>query len=103
LRRKKRGRLFKRTTQQVARIAKQIIAKFPELIESERPAPQADPFVVALAVFESKHTTFSQKCVLLTEEKFSPSGRPRIPHLCEEYKLLYMSIHQMFISEGWTF
>jgi hypothetical protein len=79
LRRKKRRILFKRTTQQVARIAKQIIGRFPDFIEKDRPVPQADPFVIALAVFESEHTTFAQKCVVLTEEKWASTGRPRIP------------------------
>jgi hypothetical protein len=103
LRRKRRGQLFKRTTQQVARIAKQIVARYRDFVEIDRPVPQADPFVVALAVFESEHTTFAQKCVVLTEEKWASSGRPRIPHVCEAYKLPYMTIHQMYVSEGWTF
>jgi hypothetical protein len=103
LRRKRSRQLFTRTTQQIARIAKQVIGKFLEFIESDRPVPQADPFVIALAVFESKHTTLAQKCVVLTEEKYTPTGRPRIPHVCEAYKLPYMSIHQMYVSEGWTF
>jgi hypothetical protein len=103
LQRKKGGRLFKRTTRQQVGIARQIIHRFPDLIEFDRPVPQADPFVIALAVDESKHKTLAQKCIVVTEEKFSPTGRPRIPHVCAAYQLPYMSIHQVYVSENWTF
>jgi hypothetical protein len=102
VRRKKNGRLFAKTTAQIARIAKQIIGNFPDLIEFDRPVPQADPFVIALAIFEAKKT-LAQKCVVVTEEKYTPTGRPRIPHVCEKYRLPYMTIHQVYVSEGWTF
>jgi hypothetical protein len=101
-RRKKAGGLFKKTTAQHARIAKQIVAKFHDFVEYDRPAPQADPFVVALAVHESKNT-LGRKSVVITEEKYTHTGRPRIPHVCEKYGLSYLTIHQTYVSEGWTF
>jgi Domain of unknown function (DUF4411) len=103
VRRKKSGHLFKKTSAQHVRIAKQIIANFAGFVEYDRPVPQADPFVIALAEFEAKKTTLGQKCVVITEEKYTPTGRPRIPHVCEKYKLPYMTIHRMYVSEGWTF
>jgi hypothetical protein len=101
-RRKKSGHLFTRTTQQHIGIAKQIIHRFPDFVERDRPIPQADPFVMALAVFESKKT-LGQRCIVVAEEKYTPTGRPRIPHVCEAYKLPYMSIHQVYVTEGWQF
>jgi hypothetical protein len=46
-----------------------------------------------------------QRCVVVTNEKFTPSGRPRIPHVCAapKYLLPYLSIHQVYVSEGWAF
>jgi hypothetical protein len=102
LRRKKTGRFFIKTTRQLAGTAKQLVHRFPNFIEFDRPVPQADPFVIALALFELRQT-LGQRCVVVTEEKYTPTGRPRIPHVCEAHKLPYMSIHQMYVSEGWTF
>jgi hypothetical protein len=101
-RRRKTTSLFVRTTGHHVGVVKQIIARFPEFVEHNRPVAQADPFVVALAVVESKKT-LGQRCIVVTEEKFSPSGRPRIPHVCESYHLPYMSIHQVYVAEGWSF
>ncbi len=101
-RRKKNSQLFTKTTRQMVGIAKQIIHRFPDFVEIDRPVPQADPFVMALAIFESRQT-LGQRCVVVSEEKYTPTGRPRIPHICEAYKLQYMSIHQAYVTEGWTF
>lgn len=104
LRRKQQGLLFKRTTRQHAGIAKGIIHAFPDFVERNRPTPQADPFVVALAVHES-HSLLAQTgpgVIVVTEEKFTPTGRPRIPHVCAARGLRYLSIHQMYVNEGWT-
>jgi hypothetical protein len=100
-RQKKAGQLFKKTKHQHVAIIKEIVRRFPDFIEANRPTPQADPFVVALALHERSHL-FSRS-VVITDEKYAPTGRPRIPRVCEEYKLPYMSIHQLFVSEGWTF
>jgi hypothetical protein len=102
LRRKRDTQLFTKTVKQCVGIAKQIIHMYPDFVERERPVPQADPFVVALAVLESRKM-YAPKCVVVTEEKFTPAGRPRIPHVCAGFHLQYMSIHQMYVAEGWTF
>lgn len=101
-RRKKEGGLFRKTTRQHAGIAKEIIHRFPDFVERDRPDTQADPFVVALARHESESQLGFQQNVVVTEEKFTPTGRPRIPHVCAAYGLRYLSIHQMYVSEGWA-
>jgi hypothetical protein len=100
---KKSGQLFKKTTRQHVGIAKQIIHRFSDLVDAERPGSQADPFVIALAHYEAHNTTLAQRCIVVTNEKYSPTGRPRIPHVCASYQLPYMSIHQVYVAEGWTF
>jgi len=102
LRYKRERKLFRRTTKQHATIAKQIVREFPDFVERDRPLPQADPFVVALAKHES-YQMFSPKRVVVTEEKYVGTGRPRIPHVCASYQILYLSIHQVYVAEGWPF
>ena len=100
---KKSKQLFVRLTKQHVGIAKQIIHRFPELVDVDRPTSQADPFVVALAEYRSHRTTYAERCVVVTNEKFTPLGRPRIPHVCASFLIPYMTIHQLFVTEGWEF
>jgi hypothetical protein len=100
---KKGGQFFKKTTRQHVGIAKQIIHKYSDLVDVDRPGSQADPFVIALAHYEANSTTLAQQCIVVTNEKFTPTGRPRIPHICASYKLPYLTIHQLYVTEGWAF
>jgi hypothetical protein len=58
--------------------------------------------VVGLAVVESRPSTlFRQEVIVVTEERFVPRGRPRIPNVCAFYDLRYLTIHQMMFDEGY--
>ncbi len=100
---KKERRLFRKTTQQLAGAARQLIRKHPNLVDVDRPVAQADPFVVALAIGESTRGLFPPPCTVVTEEKFNYSGNPKLPNVCGHCKMPYLTIHQVFIKEGWTF
>jgi hypothetical protein len=78
---KKGGRLFKKTTRQHVGIAKQIIHHYSGLIDADRTGSQADPFVIALAHFEANSTTLAQRCIVVTNEKYTPTCPFRRPHL----------------------
>ncbi|HUG92283.1 MAG TPA: DUF4411 family protein [Planctomycetaceae bacterium] len=102
----RKKRLFRATTSRLLGMARQIVHEFPGLVDYDRPVPQADPFVVALALSEGKGQLKYDKCIVVTEEKFTPSGRPRIPHACEARGLQYLTIHQTILKlraeEEWT-
>lgn len=100
---KKENRLFRKTTRQLAGVARQLISKHPNLVDIDRPIAQADPFVIALAIAESKRDMFLPPCTVVTEEKFNYTGNPKLPNVCGHCKMPYLTIHQMFIKEGWTF
>jgi hypothetical protein len=99
---KKEKKLFRKTTKQLAGIARQLISQHPDLVDIDRPVAQADPFVVALAVIESKRDMFTS-CTVVTEEKFNYSGNTKLPNVCGHCKMPYLTIHQMFIKEEWDF
>jgi hypothetical protein len=101
--RKKEKKLFRRTTRSVLGQARQIIAKFPDFVEIDRPTSQADPFVVALACDEQRRDLLAPPCVVVTEEKFTFTGKPRIPHVCGHFGMPYLTLHQVFVREGWSF
>jgi hypothetical protein len=100
---KKENKLFKKTTRKLAGIARQLIAKHPNLVDIDRPIAQADPFVIALAMIESRRDMFPPPCTVVTEEKFNYSGNPKLPNVCGHCKMPYLTIHQLFVKEEWDF
>ncbi len=98
---RKRKSMFKKSSPDLVEQVQEILARFPDLVDPDSPTSSADPFVAALAIREAS-SLYQPDIVVLTEEKYAP-GRSRIPHVCEAYKLKYLTIHQMFRFEGWTF
>jgi Domain of unknown function (DUF4411) len=108
---RKEKRLFKPAIARVVGIAKQLISNFRDLVDPDQPETNADPFVVALAIAEEKPSgklayDSHPEHFVVTEEKFTHSGRTRIPHVCEARRLQYLTIHQLFLrmraDEGWS-
>jgi len=96
-----RKRMFKRSSQELVELVQEVVRKFPDLVDADQPTKDADPFVVALAIRESRQV-FQQNVYVVTEEKYAP-GRTRIPHVCQAYGLKYLTIHQLFVFEDWSF
>jgi hypothetical protein len=79
----------------------QILTRFPDLVDPDAPTQSADAFVVALALHELS-SLMGTDVTVVTDEKYAP-GKARIPHVCEAYKLKYLTIHQVFLFEKWDF
>ena len=93
-------RMFKPSASpEIVQTVKEILREFPTLVDPDR-LEAADPFVVALAL-KQKASDLFEGVTVITEEKYG-TGKSRIPHVCEEYKLMYLQIHQMFLAEGWS-
>lgn len=84
-----------------------IVAKFPKLVNSQKETPDADPFVIALAVLETKNRImFGDECIVVSEEKPGGggiSGKPKIPDVCYSYGAKHFSNLDLIQNEGWTF
>jgi len=93
--------MFKRTSRELVELAQRIVNRFPGLVDPDQPSEDADAFLLALAIQESR-TVYQQTVYVVNEEKYAP-GRTRIPHVCEAYGLKYLTIHQLFLFEGWNF
>jgi len=96
---RKRKPMFRAISRELATRVQDIVNRFPGLVDPDQPTRNADPYVVALAIQQSKLVYQPTVCVV-TEEKYAP-GKIRIPHVCEAYGLKYLTIHQMFLFEGW--
>jgi hypothetical protein len=103
-------RMFVRLKAKGLQIAKEIINKFPGLIDPEKETPDADPFVIALAIeksCEQQELFHSQKHVVVTTERARPQGKPKIPDACQRLGIECMfterSLADLFEREGWRY
>lgn len=95
-------KMFKRNNAELVTTAQMMLKRFPGLVDSEAPTQtQADPFVVALA-YVTAQNLLQVRCAVVTEEIYKPNCT-RIPHVCEAYKLPYLTVHQLFVEEKWDF
>lgn len=74
----------------------EILAVFPRLVDSERDRSIADPFVIALARVRG--------CCVVTGEKTSGNPkRPKIPNVCDHFKIRYVNMLQFMREQKWQF
>lgn len=86
----------------------EILSLFPRLIDPNRPIEDADPWLIAHAaclrdlVPEGSRAGFP---IVLTSERPAshPESLPKIPNVCEHYKLRCTNIFGFFRQEEWTF
>lgn len=79
--------------QQVDQV-KDILRRFPRLVDENKIIPDADPFVIALA--RSKGWT-----VITSENPGNPGGPPRIPDVCKEYEVRCIKLLEFFREQKW--
>jgi len=88
--------MFKDLTDEQIKKVKKILVDFPRFIDSDKETPEADPFIVALALTGGD--------TVVTSEKMSnPGGRPKIPDVCEKKGLKWMPLIDFFKEMGWKF
>lgn len=101
---KTQSRLFVEPTPKQIEIVKDILEKYPALININRKY-DADPWVIALAnelITSPQMTLFTIKRIVVTEEKLR-GDRIKIPFVCQEYDIESLDIIGMFREEGWKF
>lgn len=81
------------------KIVADIMARFPNLVDIDKPTPVADPFVIALAK--------SEKRTVITEERYvnlsGPKSKPKIPNVCEALQVKCIPLLDFFKEQGWKF
>jgi hypothetical protein len=97
-------RLFIEPTQRQIELVKEILQKYPSLIDVDRPF-DADPWVIALTIeiaTSPQRTLITIKRIVVTEEKLR-GNQIKIPFVCNAYKIDSLDIIGMFREEGWKF
>ena len=83
----------------------EIVGEFPGLAQLDKDRPEADPFVIALALIKDPSPTLETigaERVVVTEERLR-GNRTCIPLVCQRHNVKCMSIFDMFRAEGWKF
>ncbi|MCS7214509.1 MAG: DUF4411 family protein, partial [Candidatus Calescibacterium sp.] len=103
---KNKKKMFIKPNQFQSEKVKEILKDFPFLAKAEETGPNADPWIIALAIQEKQNIEsqldFDKKEVfILTEE--SKSNPRRIPSVAQKYGIKCVNIIELFRKEGWKF
>lgn len=76
---------------------KNIMAKYPKLVDTAKGKSGADPMVIALA-----QSNFPA-CTLVTEEKGGSDKKPKMPYVCDQEDIRCINLLQLIRDLNWTF
>jgi len=104
---KKQKKLFRELDELQVQIVQEILKKYPSLAKPDKDGPQADPFVIALAVSLEKDPQKTliktiKKRIIVTEERLKGS-KEKIPFVCKDYDIDCINVIELFRTEGWKF
>ncbi len=79
---------------------KDIQGKFPKLVDVSKTIPEADPFVIALALV-NKITVISME--KSSNIRLNKNAKPKLPDVCIEYKVKCIQLLEFFREQNWNF
>jgi len=89
--------------EQVA-VGLQIVADHPTLVNPLKQTPDADPFVISLAIVQRKRSALlGDECIVVSSEKKGSSQKYKIPDVCAHLVIRHFTILDVIAEEGWTF
>jgi hypothetical protein len=103
---KMRRSVFQKLDLKQQKIVREILQRFPTLVDPNKPVREADPFVIALAVArrdEERQTFLRREWLVVAQEKSTTSGPPKIPNVCAAYNIPCIDILELFRREKWKF
>ena len=98
-----KGSFLKLDGEQVA-VGLQIVADFPTLVNPFKQTPDADPFVISLAIVQRKRSTlFGDDCIVVSAEKKGSPQKSKIPDVCNHFGIRHFTILDIIAEERWAF
>lgn len=103
-----RGRrtLFREIDEEQIILVQEILSVFLRLIDPQKETPDADPFVIALSVLETRNLRLlGGECIVVSQEKLGGGRRVKIPEVCSNfhYPVKHFSLIDFFKGENWRF
>ena len=104
---KRHRHMFRKLDAEQAKKVREISETFPSLTDPNKEIPDADPFIIALAVVENEsqqQDLFARQCIVVTQEGRGRSkGKIQIPDVCDHYRLECIATLELFRRENWKF
>jgi hypothetical protein len=97
--------MFRSSTQELLDKAREVLQRFPDLVDRNKEHEDADPYVVAQAALENEgqlNLLAPTRCQVLTQEH-RRIGKSRIPHAAAGFDLDCIGPTQLIAQEGWEF
>ena len=96
--------MFRQLDEERIIIAKDVLNKFPALTDPQKETEDADPFVIALAIVETKNLQLlGDQCAVVSQEKGRVGTKVKIPDVCNHYGIKHFLLIDFFNNEGWKF
>jgi Domain of unknown function (DUF4411) len=88
--------MFVPLDEEIQNATQEILSQFPRLVGAMKDRNRADPFVIALAKVK--------EAIVVTGERSSGTReRPRIPNVCDQFKISHCTLLQLIRDKNWTF
>ncbi|MHA2611536.1 MAG: DUF4411 family protein [bacterium JZ-2024 1] len=101
---RKMKKIFIKPNEEQSEKLKEILKSYPSLAKFEKEGPNADPWIIALAIqkaVEAQKILFSDEYIVVTEE--SKNKPNKIPSVCRNYGIECITLIELFRKEGWKF
>lgn len=92
---KQRSGLFVPPERAVQERTNEILASFSDLVDPDDARTNADASVIALAMVNN--------CAVVAQEKGGSKKKPKIPYVCEQYRVTYMDLYEFVAEQDWVF
>lgn len=93
---KSNSAMFVPLDEEIQSATQEILRQFPRLVGAMKDRNRADPFVIALAKVKAA-------TVVTGERSSGTTERPRIPNVCDHYRIAHRTLLQLIRDKGWRF
>lgn len=90
---------YPKTDFQIVKVA-DIISKFPGLIDYKSEKEEADPWLIALALEQSKKDNLFEICVSVVVSQESSKKSQKIPAVCKNFEVRHLPLREFFDETG---
>lgn len=91
--------IFRTNNKTILGFVSEIMKNFPNLVDSTKMGPVADPFIIALARSLASNLA-GYESIIITQERNRPN---KIPTVANSYNIRSMDLIDFFNNEGWHF
>jgi len=91
-------------TNKQGKLALEILANFPRLIDPRAKRDEADPWIIALVIEKmEEENLFGKDSDFVVVSAESEKSDSKIPAVCKHFNVRHLNLFQFFEDNGWKF